>query len=289
MKEIPLHPFFTIITATYNAAETLPRLLQSLAEQSCQDFVWVCQDGASNDNTLKIVEQWRDKISISVESCKDTGIYDAWNKALTREGDNLGDWVLFLGADDLLASDDVLDRVKMICVEQSDDVLFVIGDLEMFDTNLLPTKKFHVDVETYFKEISYKMIPHSALFSRKKTFTKYLFDTDFKITGDFEWIQKIWKKQEQLVAAHILITKMSSGGISDSPQTEKLRHQEIYKIRLKHGNNRILFYMTHKLFLLDKKLFPFKLWLKSVFSNFTLTQKIWNVLHNIRRYFFKSL
>ena len=57
-------PFFTIITATYNAAATLPRLLESLAAQTCRDFVWVAQDGASNDDTLAVIEQWRERLDL---------------------------------------------------------------------------------------------------------------------------------------------------------------------------------------------------------------------------------
>ena len=45
-------PFFTIITATYNTAATLPRLLDSLAEQTCRDFALIIQDGASTDDTV---------------------------------------------------------------------------------------------------------------------------------------------------------------------------------------------------------------------------------------------
>ena len=59
-------PTFTIITATYNAASTLPRLLQSLATQTCRDFTWVCQDGASTDNTLAIVAERKDRFMFSL-------------------------------------------------------------------------------------------------------------------------------------------------------------------------------------------------------------------------------
>jgi glycosyltransferase involved in cell wall biosynthesis len=49
-------PFFTIITATYNAAATLPRLLDSLSEQTCRDFELIIQDGASTDDTVAVAE-----------------------------------------------------------------------------------------------------------------------------------------------------------------------------------------------------------------------------------------
>lgn len=106
-------PFFTIITSTYNAATTLPRLLNSLASQTCRDFNWIVQDGASSDTTMQIVEQYRDCLpEILADSSKDSGIYDAWNKAIDCWQDKIGEWILFLGADDTLLSHDTLATVK---------------------------------------------------------------------------------------------------------------------------------------------------------------------------------
>ena len=78
-------PFFSIITSTYNAEETLPPLLESLASQTCRDFNWIVQDGSSSDATMQLVEGYRDRLpEIFADSRKDCGIYDAWNKALDR-------------------------------------------------------------------------------------------------------------------------------------------------------------------------------------------------------------
>ncbi|MDR3362753.1 MAG: glycosyltransferase [Desulfovibrio sp.] len=78
-------PFFTIITATRNAAATLPRLLDFLACQTCRDFELVIQDGASTDGTVGLAEAYRDLLpALSLDSAPDRGIYDAWNKALGR-------------------------------------------------------------------------------------------------------------------------------------------------------------------------------------------------------------
>ena len=85
-------PLFTIITAAYNAAATLPRLLDSLAGQTCRDFELIIQDGASKDDTVAMAESYRHKLpALSLASEPDTGIYDAWNKALSRVR---GEWVL---------------------------------------------------------------------------------------------------------------------------------------------------------------------------------------------------
>lgn len=49
----------TIITPTYNRAHTLPRVYESLKNQTFRDFKWIIMDDGSTDNTKEIVEQFK--------------------------------------------------------------------------------------------------------------------------------------------------------------------------------------------------------------------------------------
>ena len=51
-------PFVTIFTPTYNRAYTLPRLYESLVNQTDTDFEWVVVDDGSTDDTAALFEQW---------------------------------------------------------------------------------------------------------------------------------------------------------------------------------------------------------------------------------------
>ena len=48
-------PYFTVFTPTYNRAYILPKLYQSLREQTCKDFEWMIVDDGSTDDTGKLV------------------------------------------------------------------------------------------------------------------------------------------------------------------------------------------------------------------------------------------
>jgi glycosyltransferase involved in cell wall biosynthesis len=50
---------FTVFTATYNRAGTLPRVHASLAAQSFRDFEWLIVDDGSDDGTEELVAGWR--------------------------------------------------------------------------------------------------------------------------------------------------------------------------------------------------------------------------------------
>ena len=51
----------TVLTPTYNRANTLPRLIESLCEQTCMDFQWLVVDDGSTDGTERFFDELRNK------------------------------------------------------------------------------------------------------------------------------------------------------------------------------------------------------------------------------------
>lgn len=88
----------TVITATHNAASTLPGLIESLRAQTDRAFEWIVVDGASGDATPKLLADAGDVVSRWLSE-PDFGIYDALNKALRM---TRSEYYLVLGADDRL-------------------------------------------------------------------------------------------------------------------------------------------------------------------------------------------
>ena len=60
----------TVFTPTYNRAYILPKLYNSLCEQTCKNFEWLIVDDGSTDNTSEIIEKWIAERKIEIRYIK---------------------------------------------------------------------------------------------------------------------------------------------------------------------------------------------------------------------------
>ena len=114
----------TIFTPTYNRAYILPKLYDSLCEQTCQDFDWLIVDDGSTDHTKELVGDWikEKKISIRYVCQENGGKMRAYNKAVSLTETEL---FVCIDSDDQLASEFVVkdslafwDERKNSCLEK---------------------------------------------------------------------------------------------------------------------------------------------------------------------------
>lgn len=95
-----------IVISLRNAERDVYSLFDSIVAygRSCQVIVW---DGCSTDSTVERVAQYsKTLVNMDIKVGLDTGIYDAWNKALAHCDSS---WVMFLGAGDRLVKPLILD------------------------------------------------------------------------------------------------------------------------------------------------------------------------------------
>lgn len=183
------NPKLTIILATLNAGATIERCLQSVADQSYQNYELIIQDGVSCDDTLKKVERFTSLIDMNVESSRDGGIYGAWNKALARAR---GEWVMFIGADDYFPSDCTLaDLLAFASGEEAD--LITVRNAEVDDG--CKVIRVYGEPWVWDRFRRFMSICHVGLLHRKSLFDCHgRFDEQFRIAGDYEFLMRIGKQ-----------------------------------------------------------------------------------------------
>jgi hypothetical protein len=91
----------TVFTPTYNRANLLPRLHDSLKSQTFQDFEWVIVDDGSTDNTKEIVNDW-DDVSIHYICQSNGGKHRAINRGVQEAK---GELFFIADSDDYLPED----------------------------------------------------------------------------------------------------------------------------------------------------------------------------------------
>ena len=97
----------SVVTVCLNSAKTIGHTLESFFAQDHSDKEMIIVDGASHDETLKVVASFPAD-SVRVISEPDEGLYHAANKGLALFS---GDAVGFLNADDRYADGQVLSRI----------------------------------------------------------------------------------------------------------------------------------------------------------------------------------
>ena len=182
----------SIIIATFNAGATLKQAINSVNNQSLRDIELVIIDGGSKDTTCSIIEQNSHLISYW-ESTPDNGIYDALNKGIKKVK---GDWILFLGADDLLFSDTILQEI------------FSMPSLTK-DTKLIYGKALYVKKGNIYGESKdiFKLINsnicHQSIFYHKNLFKELDgFNLKYSVLADYEFNLRVFKRY----AEHTLFT-----------------------------------------------------------------------------------
>src|ERR1700738_3781338 len=113
----------SVITAAYNSQATIASTIESFLGQGHPDKEMLVIDGASKDDTLRIVESFGSN-QIRVVSDTDRGVFDAINKGLQLfEGGAVG----FLNSDDTFHDAGVLGDIAAAM----SDADIVYGDIKM--------------------------------------------------------------------------------------------------------------------------------------------------------------
>jgi glycosyltransferase involved in cell wall biosynthesis len=106
------HYRFSVVTPTFNRAETLNRPYESLRAQTISDFEWLVVDDGSTDRTASLVREWQGTASFPIRYFHQTncGKHVAFNRAV-REA--TGELLVQLDSDDACA-DNALERFDAI-------------------------------------------------------------------------------------------------------------------------------------------------------------------------------
>jgi glycosyltransferase involved in cell wall biosynthesis len=224
------HLKISIITVCYNMEEYIERTIQSVLSQDYPNLEYIIVDGGSTDNTINIVNKYKNKISKII--CEpDDGMYDAINKGINA---STGDVLAWLNADDSYFPW-TLKMISNIFAEH-DDINWIAGipaflDEERNLTNIYThaaAKPVKAIANGWFREGVYGYLQQEGMFWRRNLyFNSGGLDINYKYAGDFElWTRFALHSDLVTVAIPLGAFMRRSSGISIGSREKYLKEIE---------------------------------------------------------------
>jgi glycosyltransferase involved in cell wall biosynthesis len=280
---------FSIITSTYNAAKSLQKCLNSVSKQTLAEIEHIIIDGASTDGSLSIIQQAANQAHTRISwwhSEPDNGIYNAWNKAIPH---CKGEWVYFLGADDTLFAPNTLEQVwDILHNHPHPQSYFACGTVKA----VYPDGQFFgtfggawevVGKQFLQSGIFGPLLPHQGLFHHRSCFSELgLFNEEFKIAGDSEYIVRMVQAKPHAITLPVTIATFEMGGASGTIKTALQSWKENIRIYKQFtfpqsfwARCKIILWFRFKIILFSKPFQQVGIFLANAFHKFKGKRSFW--------------
>ena len=198
----------SVITINYNNRDGLNKTIDSVVNQSSQDFEYIVIDGGSNDGSLDVIKQYSQDINYWVSE-PDRGVYHAMNKGIDVAQ---GEYCIFMNSGDLFYNNYVLSEI-MPYLNGTDVVL---GDTLESDGTI----KFHKE-EMTFKTLYKGSLSHQSSFIKMSLLKKYHYDETLKIVSDWKFfLQTLIIDNCSYIGVPLFISIYDVSGITYSNMTK---------------------------------------------------------------------
>ncbi|MDZ5015619.1 glycosyltransferase [Clostridium perfringens] len=211
---------FSIITVSFNSEDTIKETINSVLNQTYQNYEHIIIDGLSNDRTINIINEYKKSQAekVIIKSEKDNGIYEAMNKGIELAS---GDLVVFLNSDDTFET----NALELIANNYSDNIDIIYGNVSWIESfygkvyekklNLAPLDIDKIYVNTITKECLEKIKnAHNATFVKLNILKNNKFDEKLKICSDYKFFLNMYIQKKVVCYIPYKITNMKMGGIS---------------------------------------------------------------------------
>jgi glycosyltransferase involved in cell wall biosynthesis len=209
-----MNPKISIITVCFNSAKTIRDTIKSVLSQDYPDIEYIVIDGGSSDETVAIIKEYSDRISVIVSE-RDRGIYDAMNKGVALAS---GEIVGMLNSDDVYINEhSVSDLIKTMQDAKVDSVFADLVIVDPLDLN----KVLRYYDSSYFTPSKFRfgwMPAHPTFFVKKVLYDKVgPYSLDYQISADYEMlIRLLWVEKASYAYLSRPVVRMRYGGASTS-------------------------------------------------------------------------
>ena len=194
----------SIIVAVLNEENTLSNLLDSICKQTWTDIELIIMDGGSKDGTVALIQSRENEVDYWC-SQPDSGLYQAWNRALEHA---TGEYLCFLGADDEWISEISLRDLMSLTTELPDNVC----SRSRMDWE---SSSGFLEAGSPWSWASLREtmnLSHHGLLHKRELFEEHgEFDESFQIAGDYEFLLRCGSSIQALFLDQVTVSAGASG------------------------------------------------------------------------------
>lgn len=220
---------YSIITINYNNKEGLRNTIESVINQTYQNYEFIIIDGGSTDGSKEVIMEYDNKIDYWVSE-KDSGVYQAMNKGILKA---TGEYLNFMNSGDCFYHNHVLETIAYKNISTD----MIVGRDYHFDE--ITKKDFATILPPRLSMITFvhNTIPHQSTFFKKELFRNSLYDESLKNVADVKfYIQKICIEQCSVQLVDDIICWREPDGISVSHNERRLlEHRKVIEDVLPAG------------------------------------------------------
>ena len=190
-------PKFSIIVPVYNTEEYINTCLDSIFNQTNQDFEIICINDGSTDNSLDVLNKYKNDIKIINQ--EHIGVSESRNKGINAA---TGKYIIFVDSDDYIDKE-LLQRIDSVTKNNPDLVRFGIKTINGDEVNEFPAPTFNnLNGNEAFKEIvKNPYVDSPCIYAYRKEFYK---------NNNFTFIPYVYPAYGLKLSTLVLILKLIS-------------------------------------------------------------------------------
>lgn len=212
----------SIITINWNNASGLKKTMESVINQSCQEFEYLIIDGGSTDGSVDVIKKFEGFPNLQWVSEKDNGIYNAMNKGIRL---SKGDYIQFLNSGDSFVDKDVVKKILEEIENNGYPDILVGNLLEDYGTKRLRETHGNRNPDLWF--FFSRSIHHNSSFMKRNLFEEYgVYDEDLRISSDWKWfLYVVGIKKIKPVFVNVDVVLFNMEGVSVTNQDRLLNER----------------------------------------------------------------